>query len=154
MLIKVKPLACFSLFLFSILLFTNVCIAASATIMVQAGKTISTEVDLNVEDEVTGRISVIGIELGGINFTVIGPSGQTVMPTQMIKVTDFKFIATEKGVHTFLFDNSLSSDDKTVSFNYDVKHYWFGMPQEFFLMLIVVLLGVLALIIYAKASNG
>jgi hypothetical protein len=154
MLIKVKPLACFSLFLFSILLFTGMCIAASATIMVQAGKTISTEVDLNVEDEVTGRISVIGIELGGINFTVIGPSGQTVMPTQMIKVTDFKFIATEKGVHTFLFDNSLSSDDKTVSFNYDVKHYWFGMPQEFFLMLIVVLLGVLALIIYAKASNG
>jgi hypothetical protein len=85
MLIKVKPLACFSLFLFSILLFTGMCIAASATIMVQAGKTISTEVDLNVEDEVTGRISVIGIELGGINFTVIGPSGQTVMPTQMIR---------------------------------------------------------------------
>lgn len=154
MLIKVKSFACFSLFLFSILLFTGTCIAVTETIMVQAGKTISTGVDLNVEDEVTGRISVIGIELGGINFTVVGPSGQIVMPTQMVKVSDFKFIATEKGVYTFLFDNSLSSIDKTVSFNYDVKHYWFGMPQEFFLMLIVVFLGVLAMIIYAKASKG
>lgn len=154
MLIKVKSFACFSLFLFSILLFTGTCLAVSETIMVPAGKTISRDVDLNVEDEVTGRITVIGIELGGINFTVIGPSGQIVMPTQMIKVTDFKFIATERGVHTFLFDNSFSSDDRTVSFNYDVKHYWFGMPQEFFLMLVVVLLGVLAMIIYAKASKG
>lgn len=153
MLTKVKSLDCFSLFLFSILLFTGTCIAASATIMVPAGEKISTDVDLNAEDEITGRISVIGIELGGINFTVVGPSGHTVMPTQMVKVADFKFIATEKGVHTFLFDNSLSSIDKTVSFNYDVKHYWFGMPQEFFLMLIVVLLGVLALVIYAKASK-
>jgi hypothetical protein len=40
-----------------------------------------------------------------------------------------------------------------VSLNYDVRHYWFGMPQEFVLMLIVVFLGVLGLVVYALASK-
>jgi hypothetical protein len=128
--------------------------ATAGTVSVPAGKTVSTNVDLNVEDEVSGRISVIGDEADGVNFTVFSPSGQSALPSQMVTVADFKFSASEKGTYRFIFDNSLSLVDKTVSFNYDVKHYWFGMPQEVFLMIIVVLVGALALAIYAMASKG
>ena len=128
--------------------------ATAGTVLVPAGKIFSTNVDLNVEDEVSGRISVVGGEAGGINFTVVGPSDQIVLPTQMVTVTDVRFSASEKGTYRFIFDNSLSSSDKTVSLNYDVKHYWFGMPQEVVLMIIVVLVGALALAIYAMASKG
>jgi len=128
--------------------------ATAVTVSVPAGKTFSTNADLNVEDEVSGRISVVGGESGGINFTVVGPSDQIVLPTQIVTVTDVRFSASEKGTYLFIFDNSFSSSDKTVSFNYDVKHYWFGLPQEVFLMIIVVLVGALALVIYAMASKG
>jgi hypothetical protein len=131
----------------------GIAVATAETIPVHAGLTVSSNVDLNVDDEVSGRISVVGGESEGINFTVISPSDQVVLPTQKAIVADFKFTASEKGTYRFIFDNSMSSTDKTVSFNYDVKHYWFGMPQEVFLMIIVVLVGALALVIYAMASK-
>jgi len=77
-----------------------------------------------------------------------------VLPTMSVTVSNFRFSASEKGTYRFVFDNSLSLVDKTVSFNYDVRHYWFGMPQEFVLMLIVVFVGVLGLVIYAMMSRG
>jgi hypothetical protein len=99
-------------------------------------------------------ISVIGGESEGINFTVIGPGDNVILPTQKVVVTDFKFSASEKGMYQFVFGNLISLNDKTVSFNYDIRHYWFGMSQEVFLMIIVVLIGALALAIYAMASKG
>jgi hypothetical protein len=152
--LKAKSLTWFSLLLLSIFLLTSTCMATAATVSVPAGKTVSTNVDLNVEDEVSGRISVVGDEADGVNFTVVSPSGLSALPSQIVTVTDFKFSASEKGTYRFIFDNSLSLVDKTVSFNYDVKHYWFGLPQEVFLMIIVVLVGALALAIYAMASKG
>jgi hypothetical protein len=127
--------------------------ATAETVPVPAGQTVFRSVDLNVEDEVSGRISVIGGESDDIDFTVLGPSNQTVLSTQRVSVTNFKFSASEKGIYLFIFDNSFSSDDKTVSFNYDVRHYWFGMPQEMVLMFIIVFVGVLALVVYAMAKR-
>jgi len=111
-------------------------------------------IDLNAEDEVSGRITVVGDESKDINFTVTGPNGQIVSATMKVTVTNFKFSVSEKGTYRFVFDNSQSIVDKTVSFNYDVRHYWFGLPQEFVLMLIIVFVGVLGLAIYAMMSRG
>lgn len=144
-----------SLLFLTSFLFIGTSMATAETVAVPAGQTVFRNVDLNVEDEVSGRISVIGDgESQGINFTVVGPNEQIVLPTRTVTVTNFKFSAQEKGNYRFIFDNSLSSAGKTVSFNYDVRHYWFGLSQEFVLMLIVVFIGVLALIIYTMASKG
>jgi len=151
--LKASGVALFSLLVLFGSLLTSVVLATAETISVSAGKTVVRNIDLNVEDEVSGRITVVGDESKDINFTVVGPNSQTVLPTQMVRVTNFKFSASEKGTYRFVFDNSLSLVDKTVSFNYDVRHYWFGLPQEFVLMLIVVFVGVLALIVYAMASK-
>jgi hypothetical protein len=153
MMLKDKSVTWFSLILLLILLSVGQVAATAETALVPAGKTIFRDVNLNVEDEVSGRISVIGGESGGVNFTVVGPSDQVVLPTQLVITFDFKFSASEKGTYRFILDNSLSSNDKYVSFNYDSKHYWFGLPQETFLMIVVVLVGALALVIYAMASK-
>jgi len=124
--------------------------ATAESISVPAGKTKVWNIDLNAEDEVSGRITVIGNdESKDINFTVIGPNERIVSPTMKVTVTNFKFSALEKGTYRLIFDNSMSTADKTVSVNYDVRHYWFGLPQEFVLMLIVVFVGVLGLTVYA-----
>jgi len=129
-------------------------LATAETISVPAGQVVVRSVGLNVKDEVSGRVTVVGSEESrDVNFTVTGPSGLVVSSTLRVTASNFKFSATEKGSYRFVFDNSLSLVDKTVSFNYDVRHYWFGLPQEFVLMLIVVFVGVLGLVVYAMMSK-
>ncbi len=152
--VKSCSIAWFSLFALLSCLLVGIVAATAETISVHARDTVSSSVDLNVDDEVSGRIIVVGDASEGINFSVVSFSGQVVLPTQKAIITDFKFSASEKGTYRFIFDNSLSTTDKTISFNYDVKHYWFGIPQEVFLMIIVVIIGALALAIYAVASKG
>jgi len=152
--LKGKSVVLFSLLVLFGFLVASVVLATAETISVSAGKTVVRSIDLNAEDEVSGRITVVGNdESKDINFTVTGPNGLVVSPTVRATVTNFKFSASEKGTYRFVFDNSLSLVDKTVSFNYDIRRYWFGMPQEFVLMLIVVFVGVLGLIVYAMMSK-
>lgn len=128
--------------------------ATAETFALPAGQTTVRTIDLNVDDEVSGRISVVGSEgSNDINFTVYGPLGSVILPPTTVIASNFNFKVTEAGTYSFVFDNSSSTGDKHVSLNYDVRHYWFGMPQEFVLMLIVVFLGVLGLVIYALASK-
>jgi hypothetical protein len=146
----------FTLFLLLVIFnYTMVVVKATAeTFNIPAGQTAVRTVDLNVDDVVYGDISVVSSgESKQVGFTVLGPESSVVLSAGMVVVRSFSFTAAEGGVHSFVFDNSLSTDDKTVSLNYEVKHYWFGMPQEFVLMLIVVFLGVLGLVIYAMATK-
>lgn len=152
--LKASSVALFSLLALFCSLLMGVVLATAETIYVPAGQSVVRSIDLNAEDEVSGRITVVGSdESKDINFTVTGPNGLVVLPTVKVIVTNFKFSASEKGTYRFVFDNSLSLVDKTVSFNYDVRHYWFGLPQEFVLMLIVVFVGVLGLTLYAMMSK-
>jgi hypothetical protein len=134
-------------------LFSCITVAAKATaetFNLPAGQMTVRTVDLNADDDVSGRISVVG---GDVAFMVYGPMGNAVLPSTKVVASNFDFKAVDAGTYSFVFDNSLSTEDKTVSLNYDVRHLWFGMPQEFVLMLIVVFLGVLGLVIYAMASK-
>jgi hypothetical protein len=128
--------------------------ATAETFPLPAGQTTVRTVNLNADDEVSGRISVVSSdESNQITFMVYGPGGKIVLPTTTVFASNFNFKAVEGGTYSFVFDNSMSTGDKTESLNYDVRHYWFGMPQEFVLMFIVVFLGVLGLVIYAMASK-
>ena len=129
-------------------------LATAETISVGAGQKVVRILDLNADDEVSGRITVVGNDQSkDINFTVLGVNGETVAPTVRVVVSDFKFNAAQKGTYSLIFDNTQSLVDKTVSLNYEVRHYWFGMPQEFVLMLIIVFIGVLGLVVYAKMKK-
>ena len=129
-------------------------LATAETISVGLGQEVVRALDLNADDEVSGRITVVGNdESRDINFTVLGVSGEVVAPTVRVVVSDFRFVAAKKGTYRLVFDNTQSLVDKTVSLNYEVRHYWFGMPQEFVLMLIVVFVGVLSLVVYAKMKR-
>jgi len=128
--------------------------ATAETFALPAGQTTVRTIDLNVDDEVSGRISVVGSdESNDITFMVYGPLGSIILPPTTVVSNNFNFKVIEAGTYSFIFENLLSTGDKTVSLNYDVRHYWFGMPQEFVLMLIIVFLGVVGLIVYARASK-
>jgi len=152
--LKASSVVLFSLFVLFFSLLTSMAVATAETFSVRAGQTVVRSVDLKAEDEVSGRITVLGSEESkDINFTVKGPNELVVLPIESVIVTNFRFSAPEKGTFNLVFDNSGSVVDKTVSLNYDVKHYWFGLPQEFVLMLIVVFVGVFGLVIYAMIKR-
>jgi len=132
---------------------TIAAVKAAENFSLPAGQTAVRTVDLNADDDVSGRIVVSSDESNQITFMIYGPGGKIVLPATTVFSSNFEFKATEAGTYSFVVDNSQSTEDKNVSINYDVRHYWFGMPQEFVLMLIIVFLGVLGLIIYAKAKR-
>jgi len=152
--LKASNVVLFSLLVLFFSLLTNMATATAETFSVPAGQSVVRNVDLKAEDEVSGRITVVSsAESKDINFTVMGPNGIVVWPTESVVVANFKFSAPEKGTYQLIFDNSGSMVDKTVAINYEVRHYWFGLPQEFVLMLIVVFVGVFGLVIFAMMKR-
>ena len=62
------------------------------------GQTTVRTTDLNVDDEVAGRISVVGSDESNlVTFMVSGPLGNVVLPAATVVVSDFNFKAVEGG---------------------------------------------------------
>lgn len=141
-------------FLFGIfMLGTNAVNAVSQTISVGAGQEEVKAVDLKVDDEVFGRVSVIGDSSNDIDFYVKDPDGNVIVQGEKVSVKDFRFTASKEGTYKLHFDNTFSTGAKTVSFNYDVRHYIFGIPQEDFLVFVVMAVALIGLALFAALSR-
>ncbi|MFB0514728.1 MAG: emp24/gp25L/p24 family protein [Candidatus Bathyarchaeia archaeon] len=127
--------------------------AVSRTIYVDAEQEKVESISLKVDDEVSGRISVIGGSNNDINFNITDPDGEAVVPKERVIVKDFRFTASKEGTYRLHFDNSFSTDRKTVTFNYDVRHYIFGIPQEDFLVFVVMIVAVIGLVLFVALSR-
>ncbi len=127
--------------------------AVSQTIYVDAEQEKVESISLKVDDEVSGRISVIGGSNNDINFNITDPDGEAVVPKERVIVKDFRFTASKEGTYRLHFDNSFSTDRKTVTFNYDVRHYIFGIPQEDFLVFVVMIVAVIGLVLFVALSR-
>ena len=141
-------------FLFSIFwLSINAVSAVSRTIYVDAEQKEVESISLKVEDEVSGRISVVGGSNNDIDFYITDPNGEAVVPKERVNVKDFRFTASKEGTYKLNFDNTFSTEAKTVSFNYDVRHYIFGIPQEDFLVFVVMIVAVIGLLLFVALSR-
>ncbi len=127
--------------------------AVSRTIYVDAEQEKVESISLKVDDEVSGRISVIGGSNNDINFNITDPDGEAVVPKERVIVKDFRFTASKEGTYRLHFDNSFSTDRKTVTFNYDVRHYIFGIPQEDFLVFVIMIVAVIGLVLFVALSR-
>ncbi len=149
---KVRFLLVFCLFLSIFMLSINAVGAVSRTISVDAGQEKVEDISLKVDDEVSGKISVVGGS-NKIDFSITDPSGEAIVPTERVSVKDFRFTASKEGTYTLHFDNSFSTDHKTVTFNYDVRHYIFGIPQEDFLLFLIMIVAVVGLVLFVRLSR-
>ncbi len=126
--------------------------AVSRTIYVDAGQEKAEDISLKVDDEVSGRISVVGGS-NKIDFSITDPGGEAVVPTGEVSVKNFRFTASKEGTYMLHFDNSFSNDRKTVTLNYDVRHYIFGIPQEDFLLFLIMIVAVVGLVFFVRMSR-
>ncbi len=150
---KVHFLLVFCLLFGIFMLCINAVSAVSRTIAVDAGKEEVENIDLKVDAEVSGRISVIGGSNNDIDFYITDPDGEAVVPKERVNVKDFRFTASKEGTYKLHFDNSFSTEAKTVTFNYDVRYYIFGIPQEDFLVFVVMIVAVIGLVLFVRLSR-
>jgi len=105
---------------------------------------------LQQTDGVSGSFSTVSDDGTGVNFYVTDPYNNTVLHYDDVLQRSFSFTAEVEGNFQLHFDNSLSAAyRKTVSLNYDVTHYIMGLPQEQFLMIVIVAVAVIGLMLYA-----
>jgi hypothetical protein len=143
-----------SFFFFVILVLNvNMVLAVSRTIHLDAGEEKAEEVYLKVEDEVSGRISVVGDSNDGINFYVEDPNGNVIVLYENASIEDFRFKASKEGIHKLRFDNTFSTSPKTVTFNYEVRRFIFGIPQEDFLVLVVMITALIGILLFVTLSR-
>jgi hypothetical protein len=106
-----------------------------------------------VEDEVSVSISVVGESDEGINFFVTDPDGKVIAQYERLSKEDFRFKASKQGTYRLHFDNTFSTNPKTVTFNYEVRHFIFGIPQEDFLVLMVMTVALIGILLFAALSR-
>ena len=105
---------------------------------------------LQQADGVSGSFSTVSDDGTGINFHVTDPYNNTILHYDGVLQRSFSFTAEVDGDFQLHFNNTLSAGSrKTVSLNYDVTHYIMGLPQEQFLMIVVVAVAVIGLMLYA-----
>jgi hypothetical protein len=132
---------------------TSIVNAVSRTIRIEAGEKKTESVYLNVNSVISGKLNAIGDSNSEIDFYITGPDGKTVLSKERITVKNFRLTAAKEGTYTLHFDNSFSTERKTVTYNYDVRHYIFGMPQEDFLVLLVMIIATIGIVLFAAISR-
>ena len=123
--------------------------AYSESIRLQEGESVTRTVRLSEGSEVSGRITIVG---NAINFSVSGPDDRIIQNYTVSSPTNFRFTATKAGTYNFHFENLFSNEVKFVSFNYNVQHYVFGLPQEYVLVFVIVGLALVAVIMFVALS--
>ncbi|MFQ6074283.1 MAG: emp24/gp25L/p24 family protein, partial [Candidatus Bathyarchaeia archaeon] len=86
-------------------------------------------------------------------FYVTDPDGNVIVQHEKVSVQDFGFTASKEGTYKLHFDNTFSAETKTVTFNYDVRHFIFGIPQEDFLVFMVMIVAMIGLVLFVALSR-
>jgi hypothetical protein len=123
--------------------------AYTETMKLSAGETLARDVQLNADDVISGRVTIVGT---AINFSVTDPENTVTLSYTLNNPVDFKFTAERSGNYQFHFDNQYSTEVKYVTFNYNVQRYIFGFPQEFVILFVIVGVGLVAVVIFVAAS--
>jgi len=133
-------------------LVTGVAKATTENFTVPPRSEVTRQLKLQQNDRVAVSFSIVGESSHQLNFYLTDPNGKTILRHDRVGQTSFSFLAALTGTYVLHFDNSLSSESKMVTLNYDMEHYIMGMPQTLFLVIVIV--GFLVLMIAAFVMMG
>lgn len=131
----------------------NLSNAATMSITVPAGEEVNQKIELEVDDRVVIQFTVIGTENSFIFFSLIC-SNATEIKYGEVGVFNYSFMSDAEGEYILNFVNKDTSESKLVTLNYDIEHYMFGMPQLFFLALIIAVICLAMLATYVLMGQS
>jgi hypothetical protein len=136
--------------LISNIILVDIIDAITMSVTVPAGEQEVRKIDLAVDDRVRVQFTVVGTKSNLISFSLVCPNG-TEIDFGDIGRLNHSFICDAEGEYTMFFANSNPTDSKLVTLNYEIEHYLFGMPQTFFLVLVIVMFCLAMVAVYFLA---
>jgi hypothetical protein len=110
--------------------------AAVESFSVQAGEELVRAVDVAVEDRVQISFTVLGQNPDTLHFWMLFPNG-TIMDYGETSQNTILFASDVQGRCELHFDNSNSSGTQLVTLNSEIEHYYFGIPQIPFILIVI-----------------
>lgn len=122
--------------------------AVPITFPLAAGQEITRTINLAVEDHVLITIAVSGGQIENtINFSIIDPDGEVTEYSRQGYISH-TFICEKAGNYTLRFSNTSLSEEKQITMNCEIEHYFFGIPQMLFMALIIVVICVVMVAVF------
>jgi len=121
--------------------------ATSMNFTVFGGEEKTETINLSVEDHVVIKFTVAGQSDSTIHFSITYPNG-TNKEFGKVGYFNYPFVCDAEGSYVLRFSNTESTEDKLVALDYEIEHYIFGIPQMFFLVIIIVVTCVAAVAVF------
>ena len=133
--------------------FTGLGQAMITNLTVEGGEEVTYPINIIDEDRVLIQFSAVGREDSStLHFSIAFPN-ETVRDFGEVGKASYSFVCDVEGEYTLHFVNNDQTISKLVTLNYEIDHYIFGIPQMFFMVLIIVLAcigGVVAYVLLGK----
>jgi hypothetical protein len=130
---------------------------ASATVMnlkIHGGQEAPLTINLQADDHFVIKYSVLGEQDDTtIDFYMTNPDQTVGITNPNSAGGTVAFVCTNPGDYVLHFSNGGSTIDKFVSIDYEIEHYILGMPQMFFLTIVIALLCVAAVAVFIFNSK-
>jgi len=125
--------------------------ADTGTYLIQPLQQQTITLNLNNGDSVTGTIVVNG--QGSIDFWISDPQGVNITNYNNVGQTDFSMSAQTSGNFTIHIFNTGADSSVSATINYNPNYTILGIPQELFLLLVIVGVALLLIIVWALSSK-
>ena len=117
--------------------------AATESLNIQAGEDLVRKIDMSAEDHIRITFNILSQSSSSFRFWIVFPNG-TSREYEASTSYNINFASDVQGECELHFDNTKSSDTELVTLNYEIEHYYFGIQEIPFLIIVI---GVLLLCI-------
>jgi hypothetical protein len=113
--------------------------AATESLNVQAGEDSVRKIDMSTEDHIRISFTVLSQSPSSFRFWIVFPNGTTGDYGESTNC-NISFASDVQGECELHFDNTNSSSAQLITLNYEIEHYYFGIPEIPFLIIVIAVL--------------
>ena len=135
--------------------FTGFANATTTNFTLKGGGELTHPINLIVDDRVLIQynvISAIADTPNTVQFSINFPNG-TVKDFGEKADFSYSFVCDAGGEYTLNFTNNDQTENKLVTLNYEIEHYIFGMPQMFFMVIVIAVVSVVGVAVFIGLSK-
>lgn len=111
--------------------------AATESLSVQAGEELVRKINISAEDHIRIAFTVLSQSSSSLRFWIVFPNGTKGDYGESTNY-NISFASDVQGECELHFDNTNSSSTQLVTLNYEIEHYYFGIPEIPFLIIVIV----------------
>jgi len=113
--------------------------ATTESLTIQAGEELVRKINISAGDHMRIAFTVLSHSSSSLRFRIVFPNGTKGEYGESTNY-NISFASDVPGECELHFDNTNSSSAQFVTLNYEIEHYYFGIPEIPFLIIMIVFL--------------